>query len=299
MRYNYRFIILLSLLITNSASAHQFFIDAIEWRPTESNNWAYVNSLTVPNQTINYKTIDFNYSPGFRVGAVYASTWDALLSYTHYYTTTHDSATGAIQPSFVGSVTAKPSTAYLYSSGQVSQSINYNIFDLNVGKQFYPAEAWMLHPFVGLMGGWINQTIHANYQGSTSTAEKITNNFIGMGPKIGSDTGITLVDYKGYQPKLVAAFAASYLVGNWVIKDEMNATPARTINVTGSSQSFGALTLQGSLGLALEYNKFTAKLAYEINDWLNQSQFFDNDTGTHNNDLVLQGLTLGITYQYD
>ena len=31
---------------------------------------------------------------------------------------------------------------------------------------------------------------------------------------------------------------------------------------------------------------------YEINDWLNQCQIFDDATGPHNNDLILQGLTV-------
>lgn len=276
----------------------QYFVDALEWRATETNNWAYVNSKTVPSQTLQYKTIDFNYSPGFRVGVVYAGTWDALASFTRYYTTMHDSVSGGfIRPAFIGSVTAQPSPASLYLSGQVSQSINYNIFDVNVGKKYSPTSVWMLHPSVGLMGGWIDQTIHANYQQpAVATAETITNNFIGLGPKVGVDTSFTLFNYRDFQPKLFAAMATSFLVGNWVVKDSMNAIPARHIDVSGTSQSMGAITLQGAIGVVVEYKKVTAKLVYEISDWFNQSQYFDNDTGSHNNDLILQGLTLGIAY---
>jgi hypothetical protein len=220
-----------------------------------------------------------------------------LFSYTRFYSKTTDSATGLIRPSFVGSVTAQPSAADLYHSGQVSQTINYNIFDLDIGQQFHPAEAWMLHPIAGLMGGWINQSIHAAYQQPTrSTNEAITNNFFGIGPKAGVDTSITLCNYHDYQPKLIAAFAASYLVGNWVVRDITDVVPARRIAVTGPSQSMGALAMQGSIGLSLDYKKFKVKLAYELGDWFNQTQIFDNDTGTHNNDLILQGMVLGLTY---
>ena len=307
MRHYYRFIILSTLFLSGSASALEFFVEGLEWRATETNNWAYINSETLPHQTINYKTIDFNYSPGFRIGVSYVTTWDALFSYTRFYTTANNSATGLIRPSFVGSVTAQQTPVDLYTSGQVSPTINYNIFDIDFGKRFYPAEVWMWHPMAGIMGGWINQTIQASYQGSpiltgihagatTSTTEKITNNFIGIGPKAGVDTSITLFNYHDYQPKLVAVFAASYLVGNWVIRDVTNVIPKRILTVSGSSQSMGALTLQGSIGLALDYKKFAVKVAYELSDWFNQNQFFDNDTGTHNNDLILQGLVLGITY---
>lgn len=285
------------MFISNNVYALKYFVDALEWRATETNNWAYINSETLPSQTLVYKTIDFHYSPGIRIGVSYIGTWDALASFTHFNTTTNDSASGLIRPAFVGSVTAQPSAADLYHTGQVSQSIHYNIIDVNIGKEFHPAKAWMLHPTAGLMGGWIDQSIHAAYQQpSTSTNEEIDNDFSGLGPKAGVDTSITLFNYHDYEPKLIASFAASYLVGSWQITDVANVVPARRIDVTGSSQCMGALTFQGSIGLALNYKKFSAKFAYEINDWLNQTQFFDNDTGTHNNDLILQGVTLGLSY---
>lgn len=298
MRHLHRLIILSTLLFSSGAYALEFFLDSIGWRATETNDWAYVNSETLPHQTINYKTIDFHYTPGFRIGASYINTWDALFAYTRLYTTTHDASNGNIQPAFLGSVTAKPSHAYLYQSGQVNQSIDYNIFDLDFGTRFNPAESVMLHPLVGLMGGWINQSIRAKYQGTTSANEKIYNHFTGIGPKAGIDTSICLLNYHGYEPKLIVAFAASYLVGHWKINDVTNVIPAQTIYIKGASHSMGALTLQSSLGIKVDYKNFAIKLVYEFNDWFNQNQFFDNDTGTHNNDLILQGVTLGLSYDF-
>jgi Legionella pneumophila major outer membrane protein precursor len=301
MRHYNRYLILLStLVLSNSAFALQFFIEGLEWRPTETNNWAYVNNEQLPSQTLNYKTIDFNYSPGFRIGMTYTNSYDALFSYTHYDTTTHDAIVGGfIRPTFIGSVTAQPSAASLYSAAQIFQSIDFNMFDIAVGKKFNPAAAWMLHPTAGLMGGWIYQTINARYQQTAlQTNETVKNNFIGAGPKAGIDTSITLFNYHDYQPKLLASFAASYLVGNWVIKDTTTVIPTRPIDVSGPTQSSGALVLQGSIGFGLDYKRFSAKLAYEMGDWFNQAQYFDNDTGSHSNDLILQGLTLGLAYDF-
>lgn len=297
MRHFHRFIVLSTLLCSGAAHALTFFIDGLDWRATETNDWGYVNSLTVPNQTLTYKTIDFNNDLGFRMGAAYISSWDALFAYTHFYTSTNDASNGPIQPAFLGAVTAKPSHAYLYDAGQVNQSISYNIFDLDVGKQFYPASSLMLHPIAGIMGGWIDQSIHAGYSGSTSANEYISNNFSGIGPKAGIDTNITLFDYNGYQPQLVASFAASYLLGHWTIKDTTYRTPVSTYYVEGTDHSMGAVTLQSSLGIKLDYKNVAVKLAYELNDWLDQTQIFDNDTGAHNNDLILQGITLGLSYR--
>ena len=285
--------------MNSSAYASGAFLEALAWRATETNDWAYINSLTVPNQTLNYKSIQFNYSPGVRLGAFYEKdTTDLVLAFTHFYTSTNDSATGNIQPSFLGSVTAKPAHSYLYSSGQVNQSITYNIIDFDLGKSFHPTEIIMLHPILGLMGGWIDQTINAQYQGSTTSNEKIMNNFKGIGPKFGIDTEINLFSCQDVHPLLYASFAVSYLLGIWNIRDTTTVTPYDYIAVSGTNPRMGAVTFQGALGFKFDYKKLQLKLAYEINDWRDQVQFFDNDTGAHNNDLILQGLTLGLTYRF-
>jgi hypothetical protein len=299
MQRYHRFIIFTFLLINTTAYASGVFVEGLYWRATETNNWAYINSLTVPTQTLNYKTIHFNYNPGVRVGAFYEiDNYDVLLAYTHFYTSTNDSATGNIQPSFIGSVTAKPSTAYLYSSGQVHQSINYNIVDFDFGASFHPTQTIMLHPIIGLIGGSIDQTINAQYQGTTSSNEKLVNNFRGIGPKFGVDAEISLGDCFTMQPKLFGSFATSYLLGYWNINDTTSVIPSRTVTVAGSNPRMGAITLQGAMGFTFAYKQWQAKIAYEIQDWRDQAQFFDNDTGAHNNDLILQGLVFGLTYRF-
>lgn len=298
MRHFYRFIILSLFLLCRDTYALGVFVDALYWRPTETNDWAYINSESLPSQTISYKTLIFSSTPAFRIGVTYTGDWDALLSYTRLSTSTNDSASGHIQPAFVGSVTAKPSAAYLYSSGDVRQTLDYNIFDALAGKQFHPTQSLMLHPVAGIMGGTINQSIYASYYGSTTSHERIVNNFTGIGPKVGVDMAFNLMNDTNISPAFIAGLAGSYQIGSWDITDRTNVQPTYTVIVNGASHSMGALTLQGFLGFKLDYKKLSVKLMYEINDWFDQSQFFDNDTGAHNNELVLQGLTAGVTYQF-
>ncbi len=296
--YN-RFIIFSLLLVSSVTHASGVFLDALHWRATETNNWVYNNSLTTPNQTLNYSSIEFNYSTGFRLGGVYEKNKnDVLLAYTRFDTTARDSASGNLQPSFIGSVTAKPSHAYLYNSGQVNQHINYNVIDFDIGHRFDPAQALSLHPFIGVMGGLIDQTINAKYLGSTSADEQLINDFKGFGPKVGIDTDIQLFQFQAVHPVLFASFATSYLLGYWKISDTTNAAPANNVNVVASNPRMGAVTLQGAMGFKIDYKQLQFKLAYEINDWRDQCQIFDNDTGAHNNDLILKGLTLGVHYQF-
>ncbi len=299
MQRYHQFLIFSILFFCGTAQASGIFIDALRWRVTDTNDWVYNNSLTVPNQILDYKGIEFNYNTGVRVGGFYEkNNNDLLLAYTHFYTTARDSATGNLQPSFIGSVTAKPSPAYLYTSGNVYQKINYNVIDLALGRSFHPAQAIRLHPYIGIMGGWIDQTINAQYYGSTSSNEELINDFKGFGPKIGIETEIQIVDYHNLQPQLFASFATAYIIGNWHLRDSTSVIPSRTINVISSNPRMGAITLQGAIGFKLDYKQLQVKLAYEMNDWRDQNQFFDNDTGAHNNDLILQGFTLGINYNF-
>lgn len=304
MRYFYQSLMLsTALLVSSQANALGFFLEGLDWRATETNDWAYINSETLPNQTLDYKTIDFPYQPGFRLGLFYINSnvpchWDAMLAYTHLYTSANDAAVGHIQPSFLGSVTAKPSHAYLYDSGQVHQRLRFNMIEANVGKQFHPASIITIHPFTGLIGGWIDQSINAQYQGSLSTQEKITNNFKGLGPKVGLDADVSLFDGYCYQPKLFASFATAYLVGHWDISDVALTSTSQRYYVEGDSSNMGSFMLQGAIGLKLDYQQLSVKLAYEMSDWFDQVLTFDNDTGAHNNDLVLQGLSLGFSFNF-
>ena len=297
-RFN-QLLVLICLAFCETVHASGIFIDALHWRVTETNDWVYLNSLTTPIQTLDYRGIEFNYNTGVRVGGVVEKNGnDFLMAYTHYDASANDSAVGHLQPSFIGSVTAKPSHAYLYSAGQVYQKISYNVVDFDLGHSFHPTQIITFHPYLGIMASRINQNIQAQYQGSTSSNENLINNFKGIGPKLGIDADIQLYDYNNVQPILFASFATSYLAGNWNIRDTTTTVPVQNINVISSNPRMGAVTLQSSIGFKLDYKKLQLKLAYEMNDWRDQCQFFDNDTGAHNNDLVLQGLTLGVNYSF-
>ena len=52
------------------------------------------------------------------------------------------------------------------------------------------------------------------------------------------------------------------------------------------------------IGLNFNYRNWNATAGYEFNDWLNQCQIFDDATGPHNNDLIVQGLSIRVSYSY-
>lgn len=298
MRYLHRALILFCLLISPAAFAFKVFVEPLYWQATEADDWAYLNNNNSTTQLITYKTVSFNYKPGIRLGFGYEGAWDTNFYYTNYYTNFKDSVTGNVVSSYIGATEAKPSGGYFYNSGQVNFSIHYNIVDWDFGKAFEVTNWLGLHPLIGLEGGCINQSINSAFQGSVSTSEDITNKFTGVGPKLGLATKLTFFRREPYQLSLLAIFATSYLMGHWTIKDNVVTTnpTARVVNVP--SRNMGALSFQSKVGANLDYKKLSLSLAYEMTDWLNQLQIYDDNTGTHTNDLTLQGLSLRLTYNF-
>lgn len=303
MRYLYRLLIISCFLLSSSVRAYELFADALYWQATETVDWVHANNLSKTNQAVTFKTFSFNPAPGFRVGASYGyqtpTDWDTKLYFTKFYTSTNDSASGNLKSAFNGSVFTLPTGGTLFSTGQASLAINYNTIDFDFGRHFAITKALVLHPIVGVKGGWISQTIHSNLQSSTySVSELIKQNFSGVGPKAGIETRLALMQNNDYQLNLAADFAAAYLWGHWRFSDKQLYIPDPFLNIV-AERSFGSLTLQALLGVNLDYNeKLSMKLGYEINDWFNQFQILDDDTGGNNDDLILQGLTLNITYKF-
>jgi len=298
MSHYHRFIIAASLLFASNAYAVDFFFDALYWRATETIDWSLNNNLSTPNQVITYNTIDCHYEPAFRVGvATTGSTWKGDFNYTRFYTTSSTGAKGNLTSTYLGGKIAQGSN--FFNTGQVYSKIDFNMFDLDLKQSIYATRAIIISPIIGLRGGWINQSIITDFQGTVSISEQVKNNFKGIGPKIGIATK-WIVDSENKDKKysIFADFTASYLWGNWKITDVVHGSSATTIYTNVGSRNLGAFTTQGIIGIGLDYKSLAVKFGYEISDWFNQYQVLDDGTGGHNNDLILQGLTLSFTYRF-
>jgi hypothetical protein len=274
------------------------FVDVLYWKASESIDWAYDNSLTTPNQTVKYESGDFGYKPGFRVGLAYnPGDWETGIIYTKYSTDTSDSACGHLKSGFIGGTIGLPDNNKFYDAGQFKMKIDYNMIDWYIGKRFTITPDFTMRPTIGLQGGWIDQAITADFQGEFNTTEKIDNNFWGIGPKFGLDGTLRVLKRSNYSLSLLAEFSTAYLIGHWNLKDVYTDNSPRTIHVDLDNRDFGSLAIQARMGVALIKDNYTMSLSYEISDYFNQLQIFDDATGGHNNDLILQGLTLRLAYR--
>lgn len=290
--------------------ALEFFGDVLYWQPTEPVEWTMNTNRSTPDQVVAFKTVDYDFSTGFRVGVGLERDWGVKLSYTRFYTETENTATGNLTPVFFGGRFAVPTLLDppYFQDGNIRAAIDYNVLDLDFGKSFRPIESLQLRPVLGLRGAWIHQTFDAEFQGtwlgglfSEISDEHIKNNFWGIGPKLGIENTLNLWSGERCRIDLALNFYTAYLLGFWTISDStINTTNLGTIgsDVPINDRQFGALAFQAMAGVTLQYKNWDATAGYEINDWLNQCQIFDDGTGPHNNDLIVQGLSIRVSYGF-
>jgi hypothetical protein len=186
-------------------------------------------------------------------------------------------------------------------SMSVKWSLDLNMFDWQLGKRFWFSECISLRPFLGVKGGWINQSILGKYYDLTidnvltneSATEDLKNDFWGIGTMGGVNTLWRLSCFN-----LFGDFSIASLWGRWKNEDEYKNTASQTSSVTMKDSSLGALMFRGFMGIS--WNKsfnsqkfcFSSKLGYEMQLWLNQLRLATFQLQRLHGDLSFQGLTL-------
>jgi len=298
MSHSNRFIILGSILLSTSAFAIEVSCEPFYWRATESFDWVLYNDLNPADQKLAYHSIRFDYDPGFKIGFKIQGDRDVGFYYTWYHTKAHDTATGNVRSQLLPAVISRPNGNYFYQSGEIDFSIDYNMFDVDFSQRSYIGDRLILNPMIGLKGGWIHQKLNTQFQGAVSVSETTTQHFTGVGPKTGLESTIVLFGNSVCRWSFVTDFTGAFMWGHWSFKDMLNAVPERTISVLVNDRHFGSLSVTASLGIHFDYQCFSAELGYEIEDWFDQFQILDDGTGGHNSDMILQGFTLKLAYEY-
>ena len=122
--------------MTSNVHANEIFAEALYWRASENIDWVYANDMHPPAQNITYKTLSFEYDPNFRVGVSAEDNYYRSLTYTRFYTHGSDAGFGNTISGFLSDRIAHFPNSLVYQAGQIEFKINYNIFDLDIGKRF-------------------------------------------------------------------------------------------------------------------------------------------------------------------
>jgi hypothetical protein len=281
------------------------------WFTSETMDFAYVEKGSSNDFDHSYKILDFDGAPGFRVGLGYNLSYDGLdtqFSYTWFHAKASSQAKGRVTSL---SLAARLSALEPFDEIRASSGLHYNIFDGDLGRNFFISKQVAIRPFVGIKGGWIHQTIHADFSKyhvldliNIYGQDVFRNDFNGVGPKGGIMGKMLFGDANKGSLSILGAFDAGFLWGRWKVSDKFQDTLDTHISLVTTPRNFGATVFHSLLGLAWDcsFNKnrkhFSAQLAYEIEDWLNYLQIFTNISGSQNSDLILQGVNFGIRVDF-
>jgi hypothetical protein len=279
------------------------FGTALYWIASETADWAATITQFPNVERIAYKPISFDWSAGLRTGIGHnfqTDNWNTQVSYTRFTTNSTDKASGTIHSAFFGQTV---SLVGYFQTASVEWKINYNMFDWNLSRFFSISKSLSVYPSIGLKGGWIDQKIKSKWSKPELffillAQENLKNNFTGLGPQFGIKNKWKLANIGVHSISLVSEAFCAFLWGHWMILDQFQDNFLVTVKTIVKDRTFIATCLQTFIGFGWDSNftkiksHFALNVGYEIQDWLNQFQIFDDASGGNSNDLVLQGLTI-------
>ncbi|MBX7066082.1 MAG: hypothetical protein K1X28_02510 [Parachlamydiales bacterium] len=281
------------------------------WYASETLDWAFTLNHTANTVNSDYRSLVFDWAPGFSVGFGFNidhDQWDVRTSYTWFNAKASDHTTGPVTSAFLGARTSLIELIQLFSAGKGKLNLLYNMFDIDLGRGYFLSDCLSIRPSIGIKGGWITQKIRTSWTidnfiltGSPLNAtENLNQRFQGGGPK----GGITGKWYLSPNFSLMSQFEAGYLWGHWSINDTFIDNLNTIIFVKTTDRNYGALVFHSFLGFGWDSNfncdqsHIALQIGYEIEDWFNHLQIFTNTSGSQNNDLILQGFNCSLNLDF-
>lgn len=300
------------------------FANLIVWTAKEAgaDAWAEViisNSSMSSNDILE---VHFGWDPGFRIGIGYerkADQWSTQAFYTRFHTHGKDriaSNPGTVHSTFLGNFyvdnplglgLSGPS----YQRANIDWTIHFDMFDWELGCNYCVSKSLLFRPFLGLKGGWIDQSIRSVWENPdflgfsffTIGIEKLKNDFWGVGPITGIDTKWILFSNQRHF-YLFGDFSGALMWGHWSFSDVFENDLSQQVTVDLQNIKGGASMLRTFMGFGWNTNfcknqyRFSTKIGYEMQFWLDQLQFYSFTGGRLVNELTLQGGTLELCFEF-
>lgn len=117
---------------------------------------------------------DFDWDLGTRITLGWNTPhdgWDVLAYWTGYWNRSNETTTVETNATGLGLVTLwivdTTTTISTITTAAARYKLDYNLFDLEVGRSFWISRFLSLRPHLGVMGGWLNQDFNVTYLGDT------------------------------------------------------------------------------------------------------------------------------------
>ena len=263
---------------------------------------------------------EFKFEPGFKAGLGLDfdhDGWDLYAQYTwlrakHDHEHVHPSPTTLLIDFFIlvnGAFTGGVGSTATWTSASAKWHEDFNVVDLELGRNFYISRYLMLRPHFGLKGTWQTQKFDVSFDGTISTQSTTissTNheNIWGIGIRAGLDTA-------WHFTRSFSLYGDIAVTGLW-----------EQFEIKRSDLLFNNVTRTGTVGFHAKNNfhtiepifeweiglrwetwwcdddyHFSIEAGWEEQTWLGQNQFIS--TGSNGDNLLsLQGLTTGIRFDF-
>ncbi|NGX56924.1 MAG: hypothetical protein K1060chlam5_01177 [Candidatus Anoxychlamydiales bacterium] len=290
--------------------------DLLAWLVSEEVSSIWADVITVGDNTSSWeaKVFKFKWDYGFRISTGYHvhDKWDTALYWTRFHTdakrTIPYKPNATIIPEFFAAFLSGDSP----QSMSVKWSLLLNMFDWEIGQSYWVSKELFLRPFLGVKGGWINQSIHGQYYNlsidhiltNNSGSEHLKNNFWGIGPLGGINTKWRTFHFGSNFFDLFGDFSMATMWGTWSCGDLYKNTADKTSSVNMNNSKLGALMFRGFMGIEWNINfnakksYLATKLGYEMQLWLNQLRLATFQLQRLHNDLTLLGLTFNCRFDF-
>lgn len=272
-----------------------------------NNNEQSVHSGRAAQMKYKFRT-GFKAGLGISFGHDY---WDTSWNYT-WFQSNHNKGSvqggpgAGLTPSFTPFLNLTADD--YFTNASAVWRLHFNVIDWELGRNFYISKFLSLRPFVGLKGTWQNQHNDSAYSGvfnadSFSYSRKLESSFMGVGIRTGCNMGWHIAGTWS----LFGDVAASSLWGRFYSSRTDTATlPTETLTPVSVSGQFhtAAPVLELALGIRKDqwfYNNrfhFSVQAGWEEQIWWDQNQFFWSTSLSQGGNLVLQGLTVRLRFDF-
>jgi hypothetical protein len=228
---------------------------------------------------------------------------DVGFTYTYVYSTDSGAVTAPAGGLLYATLT-RPGTNDEATTAAAFTSLNYNVFDIDVGHTFGEARCFQSRVFTGVRMAIINQVLQASYDGrdANQTFAEQRCNMDGGGLTAGGEAhwsiGRGLTAYgKGRGSLVVGDYRVSNqqtdFAGNFVLTDATDKF-CRVVPV-----------LDLGAGVSYRFGGVRASVGYEITHWFNQVEgvtflddFSEGKRARRVSDLSLEAIVFGLSFEF-
>ena len=291
------------------------------WQASQDNmELGFVSDSSDPDYAMkgSFVNMDFDYKPGFQVGAGVSflpDNWDLYAEYTWFRGTNHkkkDLQVGNFLETLFPTWQAASFTAPQYYEGSESWTLHMDLADLRLGRDFFVGKCLTFHPFIGLRAPFIRQQVAVTYSELTTAPSVDTyldqmSHSWGVGPSLG--TSLDWLLGKGFKLYGKGDVDVVYTEYTTLSFKQKSVESGEIIDYTGLSylqKNLNTVRSHIDLALGFEWGTYIAKKGahislaadYGFQVFFNQNMFrtfIDSLTlaksTSSNGNLYIQGLT--------